>query len=503
MKRMLFLCITLALFSLFAMSICAVSGAKTDEFGEVTCVSGINENTAIQDKTSRVVLLNSDGTYTTYPAYYISDVNLQWQGTVQYKFDALNQALGTNYSMESIIRLEILADSTVMNQNGGSFQGLKNLKEVAFPKNTQMKELGGQQFKSSGLEKIEIPATVTKIGTLLFEDCRSLKEVTFAQGFSLTSLPNQMFTLCTSLEKITLPDSVESVGAGFFSRCTSLKELRLGKNFKSFGSQCLALCRNDLVIYAPSTLLQDEAEIGMGLFTYDSGNLHQITLFFEGTREQAQALIDKSSHRGLKEASLVEWQGDADSNYIPASPTAWTIVYCYNMCSHKWSESDDVKVTDFYSPISVGKICTKCQAVSTTKTIRPIFECMGNSMTESPDANGKYYMTVGYKIDRAAYEEYKKYGTLDFGFIICFTSVSGNTPLTVSNGKVTAQDSSGVFVASFDGYFNFYDVKIGGISPKLDGQELALCIYTYDGKSIHYLCENGQSNIVKGVSLKL
>lgn len=73
MKRILFLFATLVLLCIFSLSVGAVTGARSDEFGEVTYVSGVNENTEIKDKTSRVVLLNSDGTYTTYPAYYISD----------------------------------------------------------------------------------------------------------------------------------------------------------------------------------------------------------------------------------------------------------------------------------------------------------------------------------------------------------------------------------------------------------------------------------------------
>ncbi len=491
MKKLFLVGLTLLAACLFTVSGGAVTGSASDEFGAVTYVAGVNETTQIQDKDSLVVLKNSDGTYTTYPAYYISDLQLQWQGTVQYKFDALNTALGTSYSMDSIVRLEILADSTVMNQNGGSFQNLKNLKEIAFPENTKMKELNGQQFKSSGLEKIKIPATVTKIGTHLFEDCRSLKEVTFEEGFSITALPNQMFTLCTSIEKITLPDCVESVGDGFFSQCTSLSEVRLGKSFKALGNQCFALCKNDLVIYAPSTFLEDMASIPMSAFTYDSGNLHQVTLFFEGTRAQAQALVDKASHRGLMEASLVEWTGNEDSYYIPASPTAWTIVYSYNMCEHVWSDQTKVTVTDYFEPITIDGFCTKCSTPKTLQTMAPVLTYYGYSFTEVA-INGKYAVVQTYGINNDALQEYLK---LTQGFELGIVVSTVNNPL---NGTV---DSGKTVWSKISEKYSAFDVKLNGIRENGLDTPFVFCAYVRDNGNIYYLDLGKSITNVQGTSL--
>lgn len=504
MKRLILFLALVVLVFVFTVSVGAVTGVKSDEFGEVTHVSGVNEDTQIQDKTSRVVLKNSDGTYTTYPAYYISDTNLQFQGTVQYEFDALNKALGTNYDMDSIIRLEILADSTCMNQNGGKLQDRKNLKEIAFPKNTKMKEICGQQFKSSGIEKAQIPASVEILGSHIFEACASLKEVNFDEGFSLTSLPAQMFTGCSSLEKITLPNSVESIGRSCFAGATSLKEIHFGEKFKSMGDQVFALCQNNMVIYAPATFMAEATSITTGSFTYDSGNLHLVTLFFSGTKEQAQALINKASHRGLKEAKLVEWDGGEDSSYIPVNPTSWTIVYSYNICSHKWSDKVETEVVDFYSEIKVGLVCTKCQEMDVSERISPIFECMGDSITENPDKNGKYYMTVGYKIDSEAYEKYNRYAPLDYGFVVCFANTVGNTPMTIANGKAVPTNKNQVFtVTKSELSLSFGDVKMSGLTSKANGKELIMCIYVFDGENIFYLCENGQGTKATGTVISV
>jgi hypothetical protein len=64
MKKRIILTLTaLAIFTfILALSISAVDliTSQSDEFGTVNIIAGINESTTIQDKTSRVVLLNAD-----------------------------------------------------------------------------------------------------------------------------------------------------------------------------------------------------------------------------------------------------------------------------------------------------------------------------------------------------------------------------------------------------------------------------------------------------------
>ena len=505
MKRFYFSVLFLALFCLLTISISAVTGAKADVFGEITYVSGVNENTTIQDKASRVVLLNTDGTYSTYPAYYISDVKLQWQGTVQYKFDALNTALGTSYDMDSIVRIEILTDSTIMNQNGGSFQNRKNLKEVVFPSGTKLTSLCGQQFKSSAIEYCCIPASVKSIGVNLFEDCQSLKEVTFAEDFYMESVPAQIFNGCSSLERVIFPDCFVKADGNIFNNCGSLKEVRFGKNFATYPTGNGLSMSNTVTIYAYPSFLSNISNISRSTFSgYLPHYANTATLFLVGTRADAEALVAKASMETLKNAALIEWDpSKPDSYYIPESPTAWTIIYGYNSCTHQWSEKDEVKVTDFYSPIEVGKLCTKCNAIVTSNTIAPIFACKGSSFTEKPDAQGRYHMTVGYSFNCDSYNEYTEYAPLGFGFVACFVDMAGETPLAVSDNGVTAK-SKGTYVSRCEyADVNCFDVKLMGISSQAKGKELLLCIFVFDGAEIYYLSPMGQSKIAKGEALNI
>ena len=73
MKKKIFL-----MLAVMAMLVCALaisvsaSGAISDAYGELTIIAGEVEPTVI-DKNARVVVVANDGTYYTFPAYYIID----------------------------------------------------------------------------------------------------------------------------------------------------------------------------------------------------------------------------------------------------------------------------------------------------------------------------------------------------------------------------------------------------------------------------------------------
>ena len=267
----------------------------------------------------------------------------------------------------------------------------------------------------------------------------------------------------------------------------------------------LAICKNDMVIYAPAAFLADKTSIATRDFTYDSGNMHLVTLFFEGTREEAQALVNKSTHRGLKEATLVEWTGLADSEYIPESPTAWTIVYSYNMCTHAWSTEVKVSVSDFYSPIEIGKKCTKCGKIEVENTIAPLFECIGYSASLLSDADGKYSIVIGYRINNEAIQQYVNVcdSTFEWGTVVCSPSVSGVQPLALDGEEVLAC-GDGVLTARQDNAeYSHIDIKVKNISKGMNGKELVVALYARDGNTIYYLTEQGQSTSADTVKIEV
>ena len=74
MKKKLFLILAMVALMVvaFAFSVSAVTGSQSNEYGAVTEVDGMESLAkTYSDHDSRVVLKNADGTFTTYPSYYI------------------------------------------------------------------------------------------------------------------------------------------------------------------------------------------------------------------------------------------------------------------------------------------------------------------------------------------------------------------------------------------------------------------------------------------------
>lgn len=89
------------------------------------------------------------------------------------------------------------------------------LEQMALPSNLEI--IGEGALAALPLTKIEIPATVRKIGDYAFYNCTKLKEVSC--GSRLTEIGKSAFMNCGSLSEITVPESVIHIGDKAFFGC--------------------------------------------------------------------------------------------------------------------------------------------------------------------------------------------------------------------------------------------------------------------------------------------
>ena len=105
MKKRIFLALITATVALFMLAAYASAveliTSESDEFGTVNIIEGVNSGYTLSDTTSRVVLKHGENEYVTFPAYYISDAKLNWDGTVKYNFESLNTAKFTGSTLLS------------------------------------------------------------------------------------------------------------------------------------------------------------------------------------------------------------------------------------------------------------------------------------------------------------------------------------------------------------------------------------------------------------------
>lgn len=251
MKKKLLL--TILLVSLFVLVLAVginAAGATTDAYGEITQVEGVATPTTI-DTTSRVVIKASDGTFYTFPSYYILEDNatFTWK-----KNEAVNEILGLNVSAQelrkSIIRMEIPKGITQMNPNsngGGTvFEDATAIVEVTIP--DSMAYIGDYCFQRcyelvtiNGFEAYM--ARCTKIGNLFLNGTKWGENIDLVIPEGITSIPSSAFQ-GTKIKSVTFPSTLETLGSRAFQGCTNITSVTLPASVTALKNHVFASCSN-------------------------------------------------------------------------------------------------------------------------------------------------------------------------------------------------------------------------------------------------------------------
>ncbi len=120
-----------------------------------------------------------------------------------------------------------------------AFQNCGNLKSIVIP--DSVTDLGYGAFYSCGkLESVTIRGRVNIIDDRTFESCRSLKSIIIPDG--VTRIGAWAFCGCENLVSVTIPNSVTKIGVEAFNHCRGIKEV----NFKGTKTQWEKISDNGL-----------------------------------------------------------------------------------------------------------------------------------------------------------------------------------------------------------------------------------------------------------------
>lgn len=269
-KLILVVSMILLLVCLLSFGVSAASGSESSEYGEITIIKGISEPSVL-DKDARVVILAKDGTYYTFPSYYV----LEDQELFRWKLNSeVLSILGYSTSRANdafrpyIIRMEIPEGITKINPDseGGAyaFEDARIMIEATIPQSVtiignyafnraykletlngfleylkkaprlgelmlgstswgkgidlvipeQITVITGECFKGSKINSVTFHSGVTEIGSRAFQDCVNITSVKLPQD--LVYLRNHAFAACTSLTSIDVTDCVNLLSIGEF-----------------------------------------------------------------------------------------------------------------------------------------------------------------------------------------------------------------------------------------------------------------------------------------------
>lgn len=175
-------------------------------------------------------------------------------------WDALSQSNKTLVSID----ITAVSNTTIADE---AFKNFYNLTNLAWP--SYIETIGYMSVaECTKLQSISIPASVVEIDDRAFENCRSLKTITFGGGANsapgrrnalmssesqLERIGNWAFYNCHELQNLEIPEGVTEIGDGAFYGCTYLEDLSLPASVQTIGDNTFALCAKmkKMVVNAP------------------------------------------------------------------------------------------------------------------------------------------------------------------------------------------------------------------------------------------------------------
>ena len=486
MKKLI-IAITMALLFVFALTAvaCAVDIKRfeTDEFqsgDNITYLEGINTDAYLDDTGrnqdlstlvdnekyfSRVVIKNSDDTYTTYPAWYVVNLKYDWQGSYQYstveRLNAFSEQTGETYTVEDIVRFEYpeFIESAKARKGTGTPGSFPNAKYIRIPSHFT----GISFFNGYNVEIIEFAPTanITTIGKAALLNCYSLKEII---------LPNTV-------------TKIEGEGINFYTQqsTSQLKLLNLGASVTTLGAK--NAIRNCTI---PGIRVVCPDTIDGSVYNYEYFPSTAVVLF-TGSKENAEKF-------GFTYIMSYD-------EYLAAGEEAEprTIVYGYSPClafyggEHIEKDGEyvfeDEKYTSNYCYVE-GCGREGCNVIEKEIICAPLFEKKGYSYSQNDASTFSY--TVYVNVDAIkAYNPELLYG------IVVSASVSG-APISYIDGVLSHDDKT--VMLEFQNSEVAYSIITAKLTGVGEGAQLHLSAYCVDKGAVSYVGHNEISDICETIS---
>ena len=339
-----------------------------------------------------------------------------------------SEILGTNM-FKDCTALESVDLSSVVTVGDSAFYITSNsatskLKSVTF--SDKLQTIEDYAFIRSAITSLEIPSSLTTVGTGVFKENKSLTSVIF---------------LGTKM------------GASMFQKCSSLSKLVITTDFVEYGSSAL----NDV-----STTF---------------------ATFYTGTDYSRIKSLCAVSR--ITQAKYSTYESYKDGTHATGS---YIFIYGANLCDVAYGEhnipSPTYYFTSYTEASSVKGVCTRCGIENVEEKVNPLFTCLGFSSPDDSFAG----ISIGFRVDHEAVSAYERItnSTVSYGLFVGVYEKLGNDDVLnletgdIANGTVVADLSEGGYV--------LLKLKIGGFTTDTQkASNFTVGTYVINGDKISYV----------------
>ena len=159
------------------------------------------------------------------------------------------------HNCTNLTEVDLSNVQTLENIRENAFSDCSSLSTVKLPMKGKLKSIDTNAFgflkgDAPKIHEIMIPASVKEIRGYVFNGCKQLGNVEFAEGSKLEIIYGHVFD-STSLKKITIPASVTTIKSEAFGRCEQLKSVTFapGSKLETIANNAFSDCHKDLIIY--------------------------------------------------------------------------------------------------------------------------------------------------------------------------------------------------------------------------------------------------------------
>ncbi len=276
----------------------------------------------IQQTKDTYKIRSSGETFVYEDLFYevLDDGNLMLRGPSDLVYNAKELVIPAEVNGKKVTRIREYAfngrglvsveiPDTITHIGSSAFGLCMNLKSVKM--GNTLKSVGSCAFESTSIETLTLPDSVIKINWGAFANCVSLKSVTIPSGVKIIS--ERLFMGCTGLEKVTIPDSVTEINDYAFSDCTGLVSISLPHNIKAINYSTFDNCSNLESVFISNSTNEIEKCAFSGCYKLND-------VYFSGTREQWDEISISYSNEELKKATIHYNSTDPNSLEDEAEP---------------------------------------------------------------------------------------------------------------------------------------------------------------------------------------